>query len=141
MLLKLFISFPDGWPGIGLLLLRLTVAFGSFGKAASLIAAPAAQSISSWSMGLLGVLIGTALLLGTLTPVAGALAALSNLLGCVLSLLASSAGAQVNLVTAVNLSSMSVVVLLLGPGAFSLDAYFFGRREMIIPKVPRSPSS
>ena len=50
-LLKLFISFPDGWPGVGLLLLRLTVAFSSFGKMASLIAAPGTQSIDRRAMG------------------------------------------------------------------------------------------
>jgi uncharacterized membrane protein YphA (DoxX/SURF4 family) len=119
----------------------LTVAFSSFDKAASLLAAADTQSISSWSMGLLGVLIGTALLFGTLTPVAGALAALSNLWGCVSWLLASGSGAHGSLVTAANLSSMSIVVLLLGPGAFSLDAYFFGRREIDIPKAPESPRS
>ena len=92
-------------------------------------------------MGLLGALIGTALVLGTLTPVAGGLAALPNRWGCAVWLLASTAGAQVSLVTALRLSSMSIVVLLLGPGAFSLDAYFFGRREITIPKARRSPSS
>src|SRR6201996_7112009 len=87
--LKLFISFPDGGPGVGLLLLRLTVAFSSFAKMASLIAAPGTQSIGSWSMDLLGVVVGTALLLGILTPVAGALAALCNLGNCVFCFLAS----------------------------------------------------
>jgi hypothetical protein len=29
----------------------------------------------------------------------------------------------------------------LGPGAFSLDARLFGRREIIIPPAPRRPES
>ena len=136
--LKLFISFPDGWPGVGLLLLRLTVAFSSFGKMASLIAAPGTQSIGSWSMGLLGVVVGTALLLGILTPVAGALAALCNLGNCVFWFLASGAAPRGSVVITVYLIIMSTVVVFLGPGAFSLDAYLFGPREIVIPDAPRS---
>jgi uncharacterized membrane protein YphA (DoxX/SURF4 family) len=104
---------------------------------ASLIAAPGAQSIGSWSTGLLGVVVGTALLLGILTPVAGALAALCNLCNCVW-LLAAGAGARGSVVITVYLIIMSMVVVLLGPGAFSLDAYLFGPREIAIPGAPRS---
>lgn len=105
---------------------------------ASLIAAPGTQSIGSWSMGLVGVVIGTALLLGILTTVGGALAALSNLYNCVFWLLPSSAGARGSVVITVYLIIMSIVVAFLGPGAFSLDAYLFGPREIAIPEAPRS---
>ena len=105
---------------------------------ASLIAAPGTQSIGSWSMGLLGVVVGTALLLGILTPVAGALAALCNLGNCVFWFLASGAGPRGSVVITVYLIIMSTVVVFLGPGAFSLDAYLFGPREIIIPEAPRS---
>jgi putative oxidoreductase len=106
---------------------------------ASLIVAPGGtQSIGSWSMGLLGVVVGTALLLGILTPVAGALAALCNLCNCVFWLLASGAGARGSVVITVYLIIMSIVVVLLGPGAFSLDAYLFGPHEIAIPGAPRS---
>jgi uncharacterized membrane protein YphA (DoxX/SURF4 family) len=104
---------------------------------ASLIAAPGTQSIGSWSIGLLGVVVGTALLLGILTPVAGALAALCNLCS-VFWFEVSGAGARGNLVITVYLIIMSMVVVLLGPGAFSLDAYLFGRREIVIPEARRS---
>jgi uncharacterized membrane protein YphA (DoxX/SURF4 family) len=105
---------------------------------ASLIAAPGTQSIGSWSMGLLGVVVGTALLLGILTPVGGALAALCNLCNCVFWLLRSSAGARGSIVISAYLIVMSIVVVFLGPGAFSLDAYLFGPREIVIPEAPRS---
>ena len=108
---------------------------------ASLIAAPGTRSIGSWSMGLLGVVIGIAFLLGILTPVAGALAALSNLCSCIFWLLASGASARGSVVIAVYLIIMSIVVVLLGPGAFSLDAYLFGPREIIIPEAHRSRGS
>jgi hypothetical protein len=35
---------------------------------------------------------------------------------------------------AFNLASISAALVLLGPGAFSLDARLFGRREIIIPE-------
>jgi hypothetical protein len=34
---------------------------------------------------------------------------------------------------------MAVAIMLLGPGAFSLDCRLFGRREIIIPHGNRSP--
>ena len=105
---------------------------------ASLIAAPGTQSIGSWSIGLLGVVVGTALLLGILTPVAGALAALCNLCNCVFWFLAFGAGTRGSIVITIYLIIMSMVVVLLGPGAFSLDAYLFGRREIAIPEARRS---
>ena len=39
---------------------------------------------------------------------------------------------------AMNAILMSISILLLGPGAFSLDARLFGRREIIIPQVSSS---
>ena len=33
---------------------------------------------------------------------------------------------------------VAVAIVLLGPGAFSLDAYRFGRKEIVIPAGPRS---
>ena len=89
---------------------------------------------------MLGLLVGIALLLGILSPVAGALAALSHFSNCVSWLLASGTRAPGGVASAVDLAIMSTVVVLLGPGGFSLDAYFFGRREIIIPEAPRSPT-
>jgi hypothetical protein len=36
---------------------------------------------------------------------------------------------------------MTAALVLTGPGAFSLDARLFGRREIIIPPPPRPPQS
>jgi hypothetical protein len=36
---------------------------------------------------------------------------------------------------------MAVAVALMGPGAFSLDARLFGRREIVIPPLHRGPES
>jgi hypothetical protein len=53
---------------------------------------------------------------------------------------ASGAGARGSIVITVYLIIMSMVVVLLGPGAFSLDAYLFGPREIAIPGPPGSRS-
>jgi hypothetical protein len=34
----------------------------------------------------------------------------------------------------------AVAIVLTGPGALSLDARLFGRREIVIPRTPRPPS-
>jgi hypothetical protein len=38
-----------------------------------------------------------------------------------------------------DLAAISVALVLLGPGSFSLDACLFGRREIIIPERRRPP--
>ena len=86
-----------------------------------------------WLVGLAALAAGMLLLLGFLTPVAGAVTgvgaiavALSALPSCTPSLFDS----KLAFVFAV---TMLIGIVSLGPGAFSLDARIFGRREIIIP--------
>jgi hypothetical protein len=41
---------------------------------------------------------------------------------------------HISALAAFNLAAISAALVLLGPGAFSLDARLFGRREIIIPE-------
>jgi hypothetical protein len=111
--------FPAGPPGAGLILLRLCATGMAVGYALS-----AGAKVPNWGF-LLLLPVAFFLLLGLMTPVAsvGALsmqgiiawkAGFSGLPCCVLGVL---------LLTA---------VLLLGPGAYSLDALRFGRRRVIV---------
>jgi uncharacterized membrane protein YphA (DoxX/SURF4 family) len=135
---KLFSTFPEGWPGLGLILMRLTVALSAIVHGVNTLIDSPTQSLS-WVIGLLEILVGTALLVGFLTPVAGASASLGSLATGVSWLLASGGDAHEKAATAIYLSVISVAITLLGPGAFSLDARLFGRREIIIPEAARPP--
>jgi len=75
------------------------------------------------------------------TPVAGILASLGGV-GIVLSWLppptSSLLVARPMILLVV---TIAIAIVFLGPGAFSLDARLFGRREIIIPRAQRSPKS
>ena len=116
--------FPQGGPGIGLLLLRIAVA------------AMLALNVIQWfnftsniQYGLivsLIVLISLALLIGLLTPVfsiIACLAAIANLFW------ADPSGNLVYLLRVLT----SAALFLLGPGAYSVDAKLFGLRVTVVP--------
>jgi uncharacterized membrane protein YphA (DoxX/SURF4 family) len=89
------------------------------------------------SLGLFAVLIGLSLLVGFFTPVAGTLAGLGYLLHGLSLFYAADPVKHPSAITALDLCAMSLALVLLGPGSFSMDARLFGRREIIIPEVGR----
>lgn len=89
-----------------------------------------------WLVGLLAVLSGALLLIGLLTKFACVLVGLSSVgLSRVPSLSLNSLDTSLSLFLIVMISA---ALLLIGPGAFSLDSRLFGRREIIIPRNTRS---
>lgn len=89
--------------------------------------------------GLLVMACGASLLLGLLTPFScivvglyGTGLALSALQSATPQLFVAGSSLLLEVVTA-------AALVLTGPGAFSLDARLFGRREIIIPQLPRTP--
>jgi uncharacterized membrane protein YphA (DoxX/SURF4 family) len=136
---KLFSSFPDGWPGIGLIVLRIAVAFSAIAQGLIGLTTTSESSLSVWLTALVAVLVGLMVLVGFLTPFAGVAATIGYVITGVSLLLTGDASRQAQALTAVDLAVMSIALVLLGPGAFSLDARLFGRREIIIPDGRRSP--
>ena len=134
---KLFSTFPEGWPGIGLVLMRLAVALSAIVQGISTLIESPAQMLS-WAIGSLEILVGTALLIGFLTPIAGASASLGNLAIGISWFRTSGDNVHDKTVAALYLVVISIAITLLGPGAFSLDARLFGRREIIIPEASRT---
>ena len=119
MLQRLFSSFPDSWPGAGLILLRLAIGLPLVVNPlwAGLSGAGTASLVSR----LAELLCGSLILLGLWTPVAGIAAAL-------LQLTAAFDGHQDFMHFAWVFVPLSVAVL--GPGAWSIDARLYGRRRI-----------
>jgi hypothetical protein len=128
---RLYSSFPGSLPGAGLLLLRITIGLGMLIQAFSWLIEPQPSDSGMWAPGVLALLIGISFILGFLNPVAGSISALA---GIATRLLHPEWSSSMTLF-GVNPLAMVVAITLLGPGAFSLDAYFFGRRKIIVPPV------
>ncbi len=83
------------------------------------------------------VVSGIFLFLGYLSPAAAVLAALTSLPIAFAWLPANALGANEIRLSSAFTAIIAVALLFLGPGAFSLDARRYGRREIIIPQRPR----
>jgi uncharacterized membrane protein YphA (DoxX/SURF4 family) len=116
-----------------LLLLRVTVGVLILLQAESGLKADINTSTGAWISGALGLVAGCLLLAGFLTPIAAVLAAL-DAAGVWLAMIPPSHPdlSQSRLLAAF-LTALSAAIVLLGPGAFSIDARLFGLREIIIP--------
>jgi len=84
---------------------------------------------------------GTCLLIGFLTPLVSISVAIVSL-AIAFSWLPMVAG---NLfdgkLASFEMIVMATAIVLLGPGAYSMDARLFGRREIVIPPSSRTPKS
>ena len=116
---RLFSSFADGWPGAGLLLLRLVTGGGLlYGGIDSAWSAPyvvMAPPVIAAGAGIL-------LLLGLYTPLAGVVAAIAEAWIAFLH--------PGNLWAPIVLMGLSLSLAMIGPGAWSIDARLFGRKQI-----------
>jgi len=112
--------FPAGAAGLGLVILRLCAA-AMLVHSVVLIAAPA---LSWWESAALLVLLG-ALCIGVFTPAA----CIASVLVQVLLLIWMFPRGLFETVFSV---ALTLSLLLLGPGAFSVDGRLFGRRRIQI---------
>lgn len=114
---RLFSTFADGWPGAGLLLQRLLAGGGLLYHGAI-----ALNHLESATPQLLGAAAGTMLLAGFWTPVAGVAVAIVE----VWIVFFSPGNQCLPLMLAILGSSLAMI----GPGAWSVDARLFGRKQI-----------
>jgi uncharacterized membrane protein YphA (DoxX/SURF4 family) len=132
---RYFSTFPGSWPGVGLLLLRIVAGGAASMQGASYLTHVNEPGVLAWTAGGLAVVSGVALIAGLLTPASGVVAGLATLF-IVATWTPPSAAVLIDRVAALIVIVDAAALALLGPGALSLDARLFGRREIIIPHDP-----
>jgi putative oxidoreductase len=119
---RLFSTFAHGLPGLGLLLMRLTVGVAVIAYCvAALLGAPAFAAAAYYAiLALMAVL----LLIGLGTPIVGTLITL----GILWELLSQRASWRACIFVAI----MALSLVLLGPGVWSVDARLYGWKQIKI---------
>jgi uncharacterized membrane protein YphA (DoxX/SURF4 family) len=101
-----------------------------------MVSTRARPGVLTWFVAALAIVSACCLLVGFMTPVVGVVIGIGTLV-CALS--GVSLGVQFDANYRIELIVLAISIVLLGPGAFSLDARMFGRREIRIPAADRSP--
>jgi putative oxidoreductase len=115
---RLYSSFAHGWPGAGLICLRLITAVATFHYGMSgFVSDPSLLRI------LIEGVAGLLLCAGLWTPIAGS----------ALSVVAlwSAFSEHGDFWAQILLATMAAALAMLGPGAWSVDARLFGRKRLI----------
>jgi uncharacterized membrane protein YphA (DoxX/SURF4 family) len=134
-------TFPGGWTGVGLLLLRAVVGVTMAVHGGIYLVEGANLRLGAWMVSLLAIACGVSLLTGFLTRLASILSGMCSA-GVALSWLPAPTAILFDDKLAIFfVIIMSAAISLTGPGAYSLGARLFGRREIIIPPISRSPKS
>ena len=112
--------FPNGWPGNGLLILRLVA--GAFLIQDGIVALLGSPHREPLPLLLVPAAAGILLLVGLWTPVAGIIAAVAEFL--ILLFGADHTRSTIFLI------AVGVSIAMLGPGTWSIDALLFGRQRL-----------
>lgn len=114
-MLRLFSNFAHGAPGLGLLLLRLAVGIALASHA--VMALRSGPPVGPTVLNVLAGVVGIVLLVGLWTPVAGTILAILAGLSAVMH--------PADPWTCIFLGTLGAALALVGPGAWSVDAYLF----------------
>lgn len=125
---RLFSNFAGGWPGLGLLLLRIVAGIVLIIDGVTEV--HPLQQTFLMLCGILAIGDGAILVAGLWTPLAGFLAAVVSVVDILLHLQNPRPGLL--------LLAMGAGLALVGPGAFSIDAWIFGLRKIDLGKLDDS---
>jgi uncharacterized membrane protein YphA (DoxX/SURF4 family) len=117
---RLFSSFADGWPGAGLLLLRLLAASGLL--YGGIVSVRSAFDTAQMVPPVLAAAFGAMLAVGLFTPFAGIMAAAVEVW-----IAFSHPGYRW---PQIGLAGLTLSLAMIGPGAWSIDARLFGRKQI-----------
>jgi uncharacterized membrane protein YphA (DoxX/SURF4 family) len=125
---RLFSTFADGWPGLGLLLLRLLtgLALLRFAMVGLREASPLITAIPHF----IGAAAGLSLLIGLWTPVAGSLASIISVWIAFSRFSSHSGDPWIAIIQTI----LGAALAMIGPGAWSVDARLFGRKHIDFPE-------
>jgi putative oxidoreductase len=123
---RLFSTFPDGWPGIGLVILRIVAAIPPVQHGVAGLSTVALQAPGLVVLQLAVAAAAALLLVGSWTPIAGVLMAATEL--CLALLHPADPWMHIRL------GALAAALAMLGPGAWSVDAHRFGRKRIQIPQ-------
>jgi hypothetical protein len=129
ILRRLYSTFAGGWPGIGLLLMRVVVGSALVVRASLRLRADSPMNVTIPAVLLMGA--GILLIVGLWTPIVGTSIALIE----IWKILALPGDKWVWLL----LGTAGAALAMLGPGLWSVDARLFGWKRVEAP--PRSSSS
>jgi hypothetical protein len=126
---RTFTSFPTGFVGAALFVLRVVVGLSALVEAALSVALD--QSALCLAMAAAAALAGLTLLPGFLTPLAGAMLAAQ---GAAILVFTNSSVLRLfdSRMALFEFIVMAATLAVLGPGAASIDSRLFGRREVPI---------
>jgi hypothetical protein len=124
---RLFTMFPSGWPGVALLLVRVAV-----GLVTILVVCRPLPAAPTWSF-VVALAIALGLSLGIFTPFVA--------VACLLVQFACWAIVGGDLLLRLVALLVTIALVLLGPGAYSIDARWFGRQLVTFPPEDTPPES
>lgn len=122
---KAMLSYPDGVAGAALLLMRLSAALAAWAVFSQL-----PDTFEYWASGIASSLVAAALIAGLFTRLAAVL-----LVAAIIAFIIWGAGGA--LFFSLSGAGATSALVLMGPGAFSIDAQRHGRR--VITLTPHSP--
>jgi len=134
----MFSMFPDRSPGAGLLLLRTAAGAVLITQGVAYLGVNSELGFSAVVVFSVTCAVGLLLLIGFLARLVALVATVVGLSSLFAWFPKVNAAQPVTPMTAVLFVVIAIAVICLGPGAYSLDARLFGRREIVIPtKSPK----